>query len=411
MKHISKRPLAVVLTTTLMGCANESPTTSPESGALNQPMVYQHVESALVASHVTKPKGGNQIDTTKTTVPTKLTVAKPSNVMAQKPSAQTTKGVTVDATQSQRTTTKAYEVFDNETYEQVLTRWLDREGYAPFYKALNKNSTKVLKQKVGTSSVSYNTFDKATKQLLEQAKLNAWEMDWLSESAKVELGFRLLLDHESKTATLIGNPPSIKITGGKKVTAKKFHSAYAGETYETVLYRWLAQEGYVRVGKLLDEDETKVLKQTISSSQDFYGNFAAATTELMDAALLAARQNEKNERQGWISDEGKEGLQLYLRLNDLKKEAVLTSSKQPTYMFMVTSGSLKDNFLRLTDAYGWKATENQYLTQDYKVTFGYPIVTEQGNIKKALEILLADFPKLAGGIVPSTRTTYVFAEE
>ncbi|MDF9399143.1 hypothetical protein EYW48_07100 [Vibrio sp. 1180_3] len=378
---------------------------------MNQPQIDKLTESdapqdnASLSSNVV-PKGN-------TVKPIEKKSKEPSKVMAQTPNTLPShNGVAIQTTSiDQNSTTKAFEIFAGETYGAVLVRWLDREGYSPLIKSLDKNANRALEQKVDKDSVKYSQFDKASKALLENATMNARNQDWLSEVAKSELGYQLILDHESKTATIIGKPPSIRITGSNPDQVKKFHSAYESETYEQVIFRWLAAEGYEKVGKLINGDETKVLSQLVTSSQDFYGQFEAVATQLMDLALAQAIANKKNEREGWISDESKKNLNLYLRLNEIKKEAILTTTKQPTYMFSVAEGSLRDNFLRLTNAYGWKATKEHYLAKDYKVSFPYPIVTEEGNVKQAIETLLTDFPRLRGAVVPSTRTTYVLTEE
>ncbi|MCA2014660.1 hypothetical protein LDJ79_00965 [Vibrio tritonius] len=191
---------------------------------------------------------------------------------------------------------------------------------------------------------------------------------------------------------------------------------FQGETYEEALSRWLVKSDFQTIGKLLTPDTQLVLHQRTTDAQILHTTFDEATRFLLDQAIEKARKNSKDETDGWISTDGKKSLYIRLHLNQQRHQAIISSSHLPVTLFEVKKGYLRDNFMRLGAFYGWKADKEFYLPNDpqnegqYIVSFGYPIVTEQGNIKAALNMLLRPYRLLEGAVVPSTREIYVISE-
>ncbi len=318
--------------------------------------------------------------------------------------------------------TKSYVVQKGDTYEHTLSKWLTEEGYKSFTKSLSRDEEKAMKQRLAESDAFYTHFPDAINRLIDlaiaQAKADprqAYE-GGLSKEGRETLSFALQLDNLNKTANLETATSAIIIKTKSSPTepvAEKtnYYSLYKGETYVDALQRWLGDRGYVKFGMLLDAPERKVIEQAVPASDSYYQTLSVAATQLLDQAISQARSDDRDERERWLSDDEKNEIRLYFSFDGLKKEAILTSSHQPTVMFTVAKGSLRDNFLRLAATYGWNADESHYISKNYKVSFSYPIVTEKGNIKQALAELLADFPNLRGGVVPSTRSVFVQTEK
>lgn len=205
---------------------------------------------------------------------------------------------------------------------------------------------------------------------------------------------------------------------------------YQGETYKEALSRWLYKAKYTKVGYLLGERETRVLSRTTPASEIHYSNVSNAIKHLIDRAieqdarLLKTEKADKGFYAGVevddfletaqekaIAEQDSTPISIEARINRASNQAVITSSTMPTVMFNVKRGSLKDNYLRLVKQYGWKAKEAYYLGQDYRISFGYPIVTEAGNIKAALTSLLTPFEDLRAALVPTVRQVYILSEK
>ncbi|MGR5347510.1 TcpQ domain-containing protein [Vibrio mediterranei] len=183
--------------------------------------------------------------------------------------------------------------------------------------------------------------------------------------------------------------------------------AYENETYRSALSRWLSEQGYGVVGWYLSDIASSALDTKITSSFELSTSFEEAVEEL----ISKAKQTDLvvsgiSYPQAQVESEFME-----LRLNADDQEAVVTSTKMPTTIFYVLPGSLRENFVRLGEHYGWKVKPDFYLAKDYRLSFGYPIVSERGNVKVALEQLLAPFSSLRGALVPSVREIYVVAEK
>ncbi|MGR5296802.1 hypothetical protein ACPV5U_24310 [Vibrio mediterranei] len=436
----SKSVIALIVGVILSGCTSKESAQEPIAGAMNQPQLDEVTaitpqpamatatniptirkdEYKFVGVVHEKGKGEANLKTASSKQTHKV----------KSPSIPTvtriTTGVTIFDENGYRwevgSRTKSYLVEKGDTYEEALSKWLKEAGYKSFTKSLSRNEEKAMKQRIGQSDAFFTHFPDAINRLIDMAinqaktdKRQAYE-GGLSTEGRANLSFALQLDNLNKTAKLETATPAIiiktKVSPIKPATEKtNYYSVYKGETYVDVLQRWLGDRGYVKFGMLLDDPEKKAIEQIIPASDSYYQTFSVAATQLLDQAISQARKDERDERQRWLSDNEKNELRLFFSFDGLKKEAILTSSHQPTVMFTVAKGSLKDNFLRLAAMYGWNADESHYISKNYKVSFSYPIVTEEGNVKQALAELLADFPNLRGGIVPSTRSVFVQTEK
>ncbi|WP_428775944.1 hypothetical protein [Vibrio sp.] len=309
-------------------------------------------------------------------------------------------------------TVRQFKLVAGETFGETLNKWLAMEGYHNIRSELVKREKSILNRKIAESDSYYSSFPEAIESLAQVAATQRINYD--RESPR-EYQLYISLDKGNLAATIYSVTPTLTIhqTGYRTAAQSEQHNFYLfrGEKFEAALYRWVNKAGYERFGTLLTPEAKQVLGQQSPSSFTFNESFEKATTLLLTKARQQARASDDTERQGFLTDEQKRDLELHLTLNGIKKEAILTSTNQPVSMFTVAPGSLRDNFLRLTHDFGWKATQKNYLGKDYRVTFSYPIVAEKGNLKAALSLLLADYPKLRGGIVPSTREAYVMTEK
>lgn len=207
-------------------------------------------------------------------------------------------------------------------------------------------------------------------------------------------------------------------------------AVFEGEIYKEVISRWLNKAGFERVGYLLGEREERVLARVVQTTEVHYSDIASAIEHIVKLAVIQDRAEYQKESadKGFYSGlevndfittaadkekkaEEQKPIKIEARLNPRHREAIITSSLLPTVMFNVQEGSLKDNYIRLADFYDWRATGEFYLGRDYKISFGYPIVTEVGNIKSALTMLLTPFNDLRGALVPSVRQVYILSEQ
>ncbi|QFT13392.1 hypothetical protein [Vibrio sp. THAF190c] len=317
---------------------------------------------------------------------------------------------------SQRTV-RAFTTEESDSYKDTISRWLVMEGYLSTIYVLSDEVNETLSEDVEKSATYYDTLPTALNQIGSDASMKG--VDFKSSLPK-DFKLYVSLNNATRTATIysVNNALEIHHQGNpvdtKLVEPEQSYQLFKGESYEQALYRWIGDVGYHKYGKLVNKDVEKVLAQKVIHSDVVNEDFAKATTLLMLQAVEQARKSELNERDGFISDLGKDELEVHLFLNDIKHEAIITSSNQPVTMFTVSKGSLKDNFHRLANAYGWnKNIENldaHFMAQDYEIDFSYPIISEKGNIQRALTELLDGFPNLRGAIVPSTRTAYVVKE-
>ncbi|MEZ8987902.1 hypothetical protein AB4571_02275 [Vibrio breoganii] len=181
---------------------------------------------------------------------------------------------------------------------------------------------------------------------------------------------------------------------------------YETETYAEALHRWLGDHGYLTVGQLLDLKQVSVLRGRADATYQITSSLPDAIDSLIDKAKGQLVVHRKGE----LSQGDVESLHFSVELDAESQTAIVTSSKLPVTMFHVEPGSLIENFERLGEHYGWKASEDMYLARQYQVPFGYPVVTEQGNVKRALEQMLSGFSTLRGAVVPSVREIYVLEE-
>lgn len=146
------------------------------------------------------------------------------------------------------------------------------------------------------------------------------------------------------------------------------------DTWEQTLSRWLRERGYKTVAFYYPAGvpETFSSKPTKTDfvAPDFYHAMHAA-----QQAFLA--QNNTS---------------YAISYDENHKSAVIHHPAQQVQTFMVNSGSLKANAIQLAGAYGWKSNEAKWMTKDFYISAGWPIITEKGNVTAALDELVGQFP-------------------
>lgn len=320
------------------------------------------------------------------------------------------------ATQGKTTTVRPFKLTEGDSFAETLTKWLNMEGYKHVKIELRQSDDIVFDVDVDKTDVYTTTFTDAVERLSHLVQMQDIRPDHYNLNRRHPRQFKVFitLDKQAQTATIrsVTSMFDIRQTEGtgKLQTVKQSFTIYRGENYQSAMARWTHKAGFEKFGQLLDNPEQQVLKQTVDQTQVFNESLATASTKLMRQARIQAMNEKRDERSGFISEAEKMDIELHLNLNERKREAIITSKNTPTTMFTVVPGSLRDNFMRMAYAFDWKADKENYLTKDYWVEFGYPIVAETDNFKAALEKLLNDYPTLKGAIVPSIHQAYVISE-
>lgn len=322
-------------------------------------------------------------------------------------------------TQNKPLTVHPYEITKGDTYAEILATWMRSSGFTDVKTKLVAIDQYVLDKEAQSDDVIVDTLPLAIEALIAKASTGMVQMQMNHPLSKynekkyksVMNGF--YISYNGDAATVYSATPDLLVhqKGEKTKSVTTPLTSYKGETYEATLTRWLNNAGYLRIGKLLNDSTQKAIKEKVTKTTVFNESLERAATLLLYTARLKAQDDERNERDNFLSDQQKENIGHHLYLDADKKEAILTSSNKPVVMFNVEPGSLKSNFLALAKDMKWVASESHFMTPDYELTFGYPIVAEQGNMKDALSVLLKDFPNLRGAIVPSTRQVYVLMEK
>jgi hypothetical protein len=317
-----------------------------------------------------------------------------------------------------QTVIRPFAMNGSDSYKETMSTWLNMEGYTTTQFILSKDVDKLLKAKTPEEATFYDDLPNALNRL--GSVVSNKDIPY-GKAVPHDFKLYVSLNNDSRTATVYSVNSALEIHhSGDSVDTKlvepfQSYQVFKNETYEQALYRWIGDVGYHKFGKLIDANAEKVLSQKIKHSDVINENFAQATTLLMLKAVEQAKGSDKTDRDGFLSDKDKDELELHLFLNDTKLEAILTSTNQPVQMFTVSKGSLQDNFHRLAHNFGWNTNaanpRSHFMSTDYEIDFSYPIVSEKGNIQRALTDLLDGFPGLRGAIVPSTRTAYVIKEK
>lgn len=427
--------LALTVLAVLSGCASE-PTDEnrPEkvNGTMNQPKVEK-----LVVVDESAPKAKEQTHKIKdSTQPKKLTYIEQQKQKPQPLHENTvlpengSSTITVAANDSDMSKTstpliitnwqaqgktkvvRTFKLREGDTFAETIANWLGMEGY----KSVNTNLTKqdgfTFDVDIDHDDVYVTHFTDALDRLSRLIQHQGIDSNTRQpRSYRIYIGMNK--QDQSAIIRSIRNSFDINQLGEvtKPQTVKQSYTIFKGEEYQTALARWTYDAGYQKFGTLYDPEEKLVMKLKSPQTVTFNEPFDTAATKLIYQVSQQALVDERDERNGFISEQAKSDIELHLTLNTLKHEAVITSSTVPVTMFTVLPGSLRDNFLRLANDFNWKADKENYLTKDYWVSFSYPIVAEQNNFKSALTELLKDYSTLKGGMVPSTRQAYVYEEE
>ncbi|ASI21436.1 hypothetical protein E4188_23895 (plasmid) [Aeromonas media] len=162
----------------------------------------------------------------------------------------------------------------------------------------------------------------------------------------------------------------------------------AGETWERALSRWFRENGYQTVLYYFPGGVPTVFssipKKTHFSAYDFQEAISDAQSSF---------GNETNTK-------------FIVSYDAMNKSAVIHVPGVLVQTFNVTAGSLKANAIRLTKAYGWNTTVQDWrLQDDYYVASSWPIVTERGDIASALNALIESYP-VQPQLLKSTQHVY-----
>lgn len=401
--------LITTMVMTLIGCQSASNITHSNQKSLHQPQidVLQPMETSIDSptmpisqppkeslSKIDNPQTNN--DGSLTTTSSKLATQRSTSHIFDSNWEKLKNPVMV----------KNYEVSEGEVYIETLSKWIKSMGYKNVHTVFTEEDEALFNEKSNEPKVFLETLPAA----IEDALM------WIHSEEEPEDPFgKIYISFSGENATIYSATPQILIHHQNEINkpAKPLPevlNVYRGETYEAALIRWINDSGYDRFGKLVTPNSQKVLSQVIPQTATFNEPLEKAATLLFHKARNQARKDSRTERQNFITNKAKTEVQHHLYLDGAKKEAILTSTSQPVVMFNVVPGSLKDNFITMSKAFGWKAEPSHYIADEYLVQFGYPIVAEKGNLNLALNILLADYAKLRGAIVPSTREAYVVME-
>lgn len=385
----------------------EPKTTSESKKTQNTTVTATQVKLPVKPVHLYQSESTNNIDTSPVTTGIKQIDSDQS---------KTDLIQTNWATQGKTTTVRPFKLNEGESFAETLTQWLNMEGYKHVKIELRQSDDIVFNVDVDQSDVYTTTFTDAVERLSHLVQMQDIRPDHYNLNRRHPREFRVFitLNKQEQTATIRSVTSMFDIRQGKDAsqleTVKQSYTIYKGENYQSAMARWTHKAGFEKFGELLDKPEQLVLKQTADHTQIFNESLATASTKLMRQARLQAMNEDRDERSGFISEAEKMDIELHLNLDTHKREAIITSKNTPVTMFTVAPGSLRDNFMRMAFTFNWKAAEANYLTKDYWVEFGYPIVAETENFKGALEKLLSDYPTLKGAIVPSIHQAYVISE-
>lgn len=187
-------------------------------------------------------------------------------------------------------------------------------------------------------------------------------------------------------------------------------SLLKGESYKSALYRWLNNLGYTKIGTLLNEEYQ--IKINERSDRDLIMTTTAnkAINYLINA-IDKVELTEKQEKTLSLHDFTHNDDEKFHVEFTGNQEVVLTTSQLPMSMFEAKRGDLLTNYLRLGAKYGWNVHKDFYLASNYEIPFDFLVVTEEGNIKSALEQLLTAYPGLTAGIYEPKREIYIESVE
>lgn len=316
-----------------------------------------------------------------------------------------------------------FNVNRRQTNRETIEQWLSQEGFKVNF-VLTRNDTNLLRKRTRIDDTYVETLPVALEKFISNMVVNESKKAPIHREQLTEHqlmvegntdnfhGLYISFDHNEATVFSVtkGMEFHYESENGPKTPAHQEFHMYRGETYEAALNRWITDAGYIRFGKLLSNETQQVLQQQIIHSTTIREPIEKSATLLLYKARNQAINDPRTERENFISTEDKANVTHHLYLDGEKKEAILTSSNQPVMMFNVQPGTLSENFVALATEFGWHADESHYLADQYRVSFGYPIVAERGNIKAALHTLLKDYVKLRGAVVPSTREAYIMME-
>lgn len=417
--------LALTVLAVLSGCASQDATQnetvpSKVNGTMNQPKVEKLVRVDDNTSPVTKDTAivSQQKQEAVQLYQEKVAADKTESLVSISSNIKDDSNTTTPFiltnwdSQGKEKVVRAFTLKKGDTISETLANWLSMEGYKDVTTNLSKIDGVTFNVDIEKDDVYYTTLTEALSRL---SNLIQFELKNQKVSEPRKYKVYILMNKKEQSAMIRSVTSSFDIqmmgTLNADQNIPESYTIYRGEEYLSALERWTYDAGYQKFGKLLDKEEQLVLKLKAPKTITFNDSFDVAATKLMYGLSQLALEDERTDRDGFISEDAKADVELHLSLNNLKREAIITSTNVPVTMFNVVPGSLRDNFLRLAPAYNWKASQENYMAPDYWVTFGYPIVSESSNFRGALDRLIKGYPKLRGKIVPSIRQAYVTAEE
>ncbi|MBO1272891.1 hypothetical protein J3L11_14685 [Shewanella sp. 4t3-1-2LB] len=163
---------------------------------------------------------------------------------------------------------------------------------------------------------------------------------------------------------------------------------YPDESFYDALNRWLKNEGYMTVAWSVDDASRDELSKHPKSLVSFAGTVRTVLPTL-------AKQI---------------GTPLYFAESGTLA-AIHQWHNRQVQITMVTGSSLRDAVKNLAADYGWNWNEGQQnrswlATNDYPFLTHYPIVTPQGDLARALRVVLDGYP-VSAQLLDSTQTLFI----
>ena len=163
---------------------------------------------------------------------------------------------------------------------------------------------------------------------------------------------------------------------------------YPDESFYDALNRWLKNEGYMTVAWSVNDASRDELSKHPKSLVSFAGTVRTVLPTL-------AKQI---------------GIPLYFAESGTLA-AIHQFHNRQVQITMVTGSSLRDAVKNLATDYGWNWNEGQQntswlATNDYPFLTHYPIVTPQGDLAKALRVVLDGYP-VSAQLLDSTQTLFI----
>ncbi|AZQ13329.1 hypothetical protein [Shewanella khirikhana] len=163
---------------------------------------------------------------------------------------------------------------------------------------------------------------------------------------------------------------------------------YPDESFYDAINRWLRADGYTTVAWSIDAEASEALAKHPQSVVSFAGSVRTALPTLSKQI----------------------GVPLYFS-GSSSLAAIHQWHNRQVQIVLVNGLSLRDAVQKLAQDYGWNWNESNQspswlATNDYPFLTSYPIVTPQGDLARALGLVLDGFP-VSAQLLDSTQTLFI----